>query len=251
MRRDISNKKQKRKYVITFVLLFLLAIALYFVLHTLHTGNDEEKSSMQIKTLLATNLSEAQNFNKAAKAGEFTKDGKPQYSLIFGKSVVIGDSITEGLPLYGFLTEEQSVCEIGGSVMKSDEAIASAARLSPEKAFFSYGTNDMGMYSGDTEGFIEQYSSVIKKFMEMSPDTEVYVNSIPKPSDSRISSGGYFYKWEDFNREIKAMCERMDIKYIDNTYILMEHPEFYGGDGIHVSPAYYPYWIENMIKGSM
>jgi len=109
----------------------------------------------------------------------------------------------------------------------------------------------MGMYSGDTEGFIEQYSSVIKKFMEMSPDTEVYVNSIPKPSDSRISSGGYFYKWEDFNREIKAMCERMDIKYIDNTYILMEHPEFYGGDGIHVSPAYYPYWIENMIKGSM
>ncbi len=252
MRKDISAKKRKRRYIIIFTVLFLSAIALYFALHPPRfADNKDDENTMQVKTFLETGILHAQDIGKSAGAGEFIKDGKPQYSALFGKSVVIGDSITEGLLVYGFLTEEQSVCEIGGSVMKSDEAIASAAGLSPEKAFFSYGTNDMGMYSGNSQGFIKQYSAVIEKFMEMSPDTKVYVNSIPKPSDGKISSGGYFYKWEDFNSEIKAMCERMDIEYIDNTYILIEHPELYGGDGIHVSPSYYPYWIGNMIKGSV
>lgn len=252
MRKNSSAKRQTKKYVIVFTALFLAAAALCFVLRPLLNSNSKDKEdTMEIRGFLETGISEMQNLGTSIKAGKFMENGKPKYSLIFGKSVVIGDSITEGLPAYGFLTEEQAICEIGGSVMKSSDAIASAARLSPEKAFFSYGTNDMGMYSGNSEGFIKQYEAVIKEFMEMSPDTKVYVNSIPKPSDSKISSGGYFYKWQDFNLEIKAMCDRMGIKYIDNTYILIEHPEFYGGDGIHVSPSYYPCWIENMIKGSI
>ena len=73
-------------------------------------------------------------------------------------------------------------------------------------------------------------------------------NSISKPSDAKIESGGYFYKWEDYNKAIKNMCKKLDIEYIDNTSILKEHPEFYAGDGVHVSTDYYPIWLENMME---
>ena len=93
--------------------------------------------------------------------------------------------------------------------------IKDAASTLPSTAFFSYGTNDMGMYSGDSKAFTEKYREIIEQFKEISPDTEIYVNSIPKPSDSKISSGGYFYKWEDFNLDIKQMCDAIDAEYID------------------------------------
>ena len=86
----------------------------------------------------------------------------------------------------------------------------------------------------------------IEKFMELSPSTKIYVNSISKPSESRIGSGGYFYKWQDFNQAIEEMCGRIGAEYIDNTYILIEHPDLYAGDGIHVSSDYYPYWLMHM-----
>ena len=155
---------------------------------------------------------------------------------------------SNGEYLSGFLKEDQVYCEIGGSVMNGSDIVRQAAMTKPKTAFFSYGTNDLGMYSGNAEAFTEKYSSVIKTFMEISPDTEIYVNSIAKPSDAKIASGGYFYKWEEFNEAIKDMCDSLGIEYIDNTEILKEHADLYAGDGIHVSTTYYPYWMDNMIR---
>ena len=70
------------------------------------------------------------------------------------------------------------------------------------------------------------------------------------PLNSKISSGGYFYKWEDFNLDIKQMCDAIDAEYIDNTDLLIEHPEYYAGDGIHVSTSYYPKWMVRMISAA-
>lgn len=181
------------------------------------------------------------------QSGKITESGI-DYKSVFEGSVVMGDSITEGLKVYGFLKEDQVYCEIGGSVMNGSDIVRQAAMTKPKTAFFSYGTNDLGMYSGNAEAFTEKYSSVIKTFMEISPDTEIYVNSIAKPSDAKIASGGYFYKWEEFNEAIKDMCDSLGIEYIDNTEILKEHADLYAGDGIHVSTTYYPYWMDNMIR---
>lgn len=132
--------------------------------------------------------------------------------------------------------------------MKNDDKVAQAAAARPKTAFFSFGMNDLGMYSGNALTFIEKYTSLIDSFMKDSPETVIYVNSISKPSDEKISSGGYFYKWEEYNEAIKDMCKSLDIEYIDNTSILYDNPNLYAGDGVHVTSAYYPIWIERMIK---
>ena len=46
------------------------------------------------------------------------------------------------------------------------------------------------------------------------------------------------------------MCKSLNIEYIDNTSILYDNPDLYAGDGVHVTSAYYPIWIERMIKAA-
>lgn len=170
------------------------------------------------------------------------------FDSIFEGTVILGDSVTEGISGYGYLSEDKVFCRVGGSVLNSSDEIPKAAATNPEIAFFSFGSNEMGMFSGDADYFTQKYEEFIRSFMELSPDTEIYVNSIPKPSDSRINGGGYFYLWEDFNAAILQMCGRLGAEYIDNTSILTEHPELYAGDGIHVNPDYYIYWLTDMMN---
>ena len=185
---------------------------------------------------------------EASRSGGGTQQTGPDYRKIFRGSVVLGDSITDGLSVYGYLGSDQVFSAIGGSVMNSSDMFAQAAAMYPKNAFFSYGMNDLGMYNGNEDLFIEQYQALLENFMKTTPDTKIFINSISKPSDAKIESGGYFYKWEDYNKAIKNMCKKLDIEYIDNTSILKEHPEFYAGDGVHVSTDYYPIWLENMIE---
>ena len=106
------------------------------------------------------------------------------------------------------------------------------------------------MFSGDAELFVERYREIIEKFRAISPKTKIYVNSIPKPSDAKIAAGGYFYKWEEFNSKVQQMCSEIGAEYIDNTEILRENPQLYAGDGIHVSPSYYPLWMARMAQAA-
>lgn len=245
----ISRKKNKTNKiaVISAVLLFCLAVCFYLVISGAKDDNGSHNTADLIHKAVSENISKAGNISLLILTGKYTEEGI-NYDKVFDGNVILGDSITEGISAYGFLREDQVYCEIGGSVMKSADIVKKAAAVKPENAFFAYGTNDMGMYSGNTEAFIEKYSSLIRDFMKLSPDTKIYVNSISPPSESKIASGGYFYKWTEFNDAIKEMCGSLGIDYIDNVYILTENPNLREGDGVHVSKSYYPYWLDNMIE---
>ncbi|PWL94623.1 MAG: hypothetical protein DBY08_01970 [Clostridiales bacterium] len=242
------KKKNNRKFIIAAVFIFCITIVLYLIIAKLSADRTEYGIENDIVDMVAPSLLSVSDISKDAKNGEYVVDGKIQYNRLFGKNLVIGDSISEGLKVYGFLDDNQVVCEIGGSVMKGEEAIAEASKLKATNVFFSYGTNDMGMYSGDADAFVEDYSTIIFEFMSICPDADIYVNSIAKPSEEKIASGGNFHKWKEFNKKIKNMCDEFGFCYIDNVYILEENPNLYAGDGIHVLPEYYPIWITNMIK---
>lgn len=248
----VSRKRSKKKTqgktaAALAAVLFCAAIALYFIISGLKT-DDRGVIQDALAEAAGEELSKAGDVAFMLASGKYSIDDGINYEKVFEGNVILGDSITEGLSAYGYLNEEQVFCEIGGSVMKSANIVKRAAAVKPKNAFFSYGTNDMGMYNGNAEMFTEKYASVIKAFMELSPDTKIYVNSISKPSESKIAAGGHYHKWESFNAAIKDMCGSLGVEYIDNVYILLEHPELYAGDGIHVSTSYYPYWLENMTE---
>ena len=77
------------------------------------------------------------------------QSNKARYMSKFKGSIVVGDSVTEGLSVYGWLSDDQVFSKIGSSVMTGDDLFSSAAGTYPSTAFFAFGMNDMGNYRGD------------------------------------------------------------------------------------------------------
>ncbi len=178
------------------------------------------------------------------KSNDFSKTN---YKKIFDGCVAIGDSITEGLSSYGFLSEEQVFSKVGASLMKDGSMVRNAAKTFPKAAFFTFGMNDIGNYRGNATAFIKKYRETIADFSSKSPHTKLFVNSISVPSNPAREKNRSLNQYKKFNSSIRQMCRSMHITFIENNYILEEHPEYYGNDGIHVKPAYYKLWLDNMI----
>ena len=54
---------------------------------------------------------------------------------------------------------------------------------------------------------------------------------------------------DEYNNSLIEMCKKLGIEYMDSSPVLKAHPECYGGDGIHLSKAFYEkYWLRFIIK---
>ena len=169
------------------------------------------------------------------------------YLRKFRNSVILGDSITEGLNVYGFLPDDIVLCSIGASLAGSDALFRKAAKLLPENAFFTFGMNDLITYRGKVKPFIKEYSKLIDKFSKKSPDTVIYINSISVPSSDAQKNQPSLKHYKEYNAALEKLCDEKGYTFIDNTYILKRSPSLYAPDGIHVSPSYYPLWMNDMI----
>lgn len=255
-----TTKKSQNKIYLIFVVVLLILVSLFFI-NFLRSNSEADTDTKIIKA----NISAISTFNYSRVVtveaqirkledtearGNFDvtkKLTKAQYRKIFGNSVVIGDSITEGLSVYGFLSDAQVFCKIGASVMYGEDLFASAAGTYPKFVFLSFGMNDMGNYTGHADMFIAKYMKLIKQFKKDSPDSLIFINGITPPADSALAGNKILGNYKKFNNALKEMCKTMKLTYIDNNYIIEDHPEFYAGDGIHVSSEYYPLWLNNMI----
>ena len=153
---------------------------------------------------------------KAAQKDSTTKTSdKAAYQKAFRGSIVLGDSVTEGLSTYGFLPSDIVFSKIGASVANDSSLFEKAASTLPKNAFFAMGMNDMGNYKGDPEGFVNQYKKCLTAFQKASPKTKVFVCSISHPSESAIEKKSWLGDYDSFNKQIKAMCKELKYTYID------------------------------------
>lgn len=242
-------------------MIVLLILIILFFINLIRGNSPADYDKKTVRTSLAAistfDYSKVTTVEKEIKKLEITEAQstfdvtkiltKEQYRKILKTSVIIGDSVTEGLADYGWLGSEQVFCKIGASIINSDELFTSAAKIYPSYAFMAFGMNDIGNYNGNPDGFIEKYKKLIKEFKEISPDTRILINGITPPAQKAIEDNSILKNYKKFNNAIKQMCRDLDLTYMDNSFILEEHPDLYEGDGIHVSTNYYPYWMNNMI----
>ena len=175
---------------------------------------------------------------------------KARFMKKFAKSIVVGDSLTEGLPLYGYLSQDQVISKIGASIVYGDDMFKKASQARPENVFFAFGMNDMGNYRGDAKAFVKRYSELIDMFHKESPKTKIYICSISTPTKEAIKSNSSISNYAEFNKEINKMCKDKKLTYIDISNILPEHPEKYAPDGIHADSSYYPLWLNMMAEAA-
>ena len=254
-----ARKTHGKKYLI-FILVLLILVSLFFI-NFMKKNSSADYSSKTINTNLSAistfDYSKVTTVESKIKKLETTEARgtfdvtkrltKAQYRKIFGTSVILGDSITEGLVDYGYLGSDQVFCKIGASIISGDDLFSSAANTYPKFAFMSFGMNDMGNYSGNADLFIEKYTKLIKEFKKTSPDTRILINGITPPSKDAIAKNTILSNYKKFNHGLKEMCKDLKLTYIDNSYIIEDHPNYYAGDGIHVVSEFYPLWMNNMI----
>lgn len=255
-----KKKTSNSTKFLIFIVVLLILVGLFFI--QFFKGNrNADFEDAYIKTNISTIAtfdyskvttieSQIKKLETTEARGTFDVDKAltiEQYRKIFSTSAILGDSITEGLADYGWLGSEQVFCKIGASIINGEDLFTSAAKTYPGFAFFAFGMNDMGNYGGNADNFIAKYKSLLKDFQKTSPDTIILINGISPPNEEAMASNSSLKNYKKFNNALKKMCREMNFTYIDNTYIIEEHPDFYAGDGIHVTSDYYPLWMNNMI----
>lgn len=252
----VKNKITLRTAVAVLVVVFVGTVLFNLVKPTKVASIDKSVMKANIETLNEMQTADAEAIEKkvrtldARDAHSNDAGMKIIYRRMFSTSAILGDSLTEGLTVYGWLPTSVVFSKIGGSIIYGDDIFDKAARTKPQFAFFAYGMNDMGNYSGNADNFIKKYSSLLKKFRKTSPNTTIVVNSISTPTKAARAGNKSIRAYKKFNKAIKKMCHDEHYIFLDISDILPNNPDLYAGDGIHAAPDYYPLWMDRMIDAA-
>lgn len=251
--------KNKRLFIvfIFFVAILLLAFLLNLIDWNGSANVRKSKVDKELKVALEYSpkgvAALQQEIAKAERlhpsAGSKVDDGpmsKIRQSM--SHSIIVGDSITEGFKIYGFLDDDRVFSKIGASLNTVDDLLEAAADAKPECLFLAFGMNDIGNLNADTDAFEKLYISKIKTFMKSSPKSKVVLLTIVPPTEKAISEKHILKNYTKYNKVIFNIAEKRKLPVVDTVKILRDHPELHEPDGIHVSSAFYPIVLNQMIE---
>ena len=212
-------------------------------------------------------ISEKENVKKETKAKkvvfeplvpETSKNVKNSY---FDDAVFIGDSRSEGLKVYGDLTNATFFTEVGMNVDKalsepcifyngSSMTLENALDVSQfKKVYIMLGINEVNWPY--PEVFIDKYSELLKMIQKKQPDAIIYVESM-MPTGIGNSSGISNEKIISNNSLIYEMCRANKWYYIDMYNTLVGSDGYlsgeYSSDGIHMNTQGCQVWVDILKK---
>lgn len=177
----------------------------------------------------------------------------------FSDAVFIGNSLVDGLYLYGGIEGCDFLSATGVSIYNfstqkiSDKKGSEGTIMSflekkqYGKVYILLGINEIG---GAVEAFIESYESVLAKIAELQPDAAIYILSLTPVSEEKSAGSEYFTKEnvQKYNEAICAMCSDKGYNYIDCFTPLADEngflPKDAASDGIHFNVSYYATWMD-------
>ncbi len=189
----------------------------------------------------------------------------------FDDAIFMGDSLADGFKDYAawmslkgrntlYLTQRsmtpRSFLQPGAMVDAGDAGVvdvwSTIEDRQPGKMYITLGTN--ALMAMDPEEFIEGYYQLVAKIRQTSPDTTIYITTIPP-----ISSA-YAAKEERLSKErirqandlIAKMCREENLALI-NLYDVVMGADGYlneeiNSDGIHMTPEGYKMWLNYLIE---
>lgn len=208
-------------------------------------------------TMRASSFNEKQNQTSL----QLTEKADNSY---FDDILFIGDSRTVGLTNMGFVNNENVLAEVGLS--HKDALVTSfeqqynsytieeyLSKNSPRVIIIGFGINGISYMNRDE--FMEEYSNLIDKVMEYSPNSKIVIESILPigeilaNKDSRYSND----KVREYNEMIYNMCAQKNIYYMDLFSCLINedtnylNEEYDSGDGLHFNKLAYEQLVDYML----
>lgn len=249
----IKKIVSKKAVLIAAFLLILIAI-IHFIMPAEYSLADDDKVEKDFKTLnnhiealdkkqINATISKANFDVKLQEVGG--NKGKLDNRFIFSNSVLIGDSMAEGIVDYRILDSSNVFAKRGKRLATSEELFDQAIKASPENLFIEFGMNDIISYSGKEKPFIKEYKGIIKKLKKELPNTNLYVVSISTISPLGIKNKPSMKNFTGYNQKMKEMCKQENITFVDTT-LLLDNNSGYEFDGIHPKEPFYSNWVKLM-----
>ena len=186
-----------------------------------------------------------------------TEDAGSEY---LDKLTFLGDSTTYGLKAYAVLSGGEDTKQVwtpsSGTLTLSYQSIATivypetgeeipitdaVARAKPEYMVITLGVN--GVSFMDEENFVREYTDLVKRIQENSPDTKIILNSIyPVAASYQYQSDINNDKIRAANGWVEKVAGDTGVRFLNSFEAIVGEdgylPEQYqNGDGIHLNTA--------------
>ena len=177
----------------------------------------------------------------------------------FSDAVFVGNSLVDGLYLYGGVSNCHWLSGTGVSLYNIDKQKISdklggectvmdgLSRQKYGKVYIELGINEISMSAKD---FVKSYGDFIDKIRAVQPDAKIYVLSLTPVSAKKSADGGYFTKENvlAYNAALHKLSSEKGCLYIDSCTSLADKDGYLPGsatsDGIHFNPSYYSAWMD-------
>lgn len=282
-----QKKKGKNKFGITpsmifmNLLLVLIICTVCFFTYNIINGEDGTSSEPPFTAVTseppeteapATNSdvssapeSTASVEESSGTASDTSTDNQPTIDFdkeYFSSSLFIGDSISTGLSLYGFLDQDNVFAQQGLAPSTALDAEIDGVTLSdkiasfkPKKIFVMLGTNSVGY--ADNESLAASMNELVEKISGLTK-AKIYVISIPPITpDAEKSDENELTKKDidDYNAKLKTAVSGSGASFIDLNSVLSNSDGYFDADyaemdGIHFMGTTYEVMLSYLQKHS-
>lgn len=172
------------------------------------------------------------------------EEGSLTYRQIFSDSLIVGDSLMNGLEIYKVLDSSNMITMVSASLYHLEGNISRIISNNPKNLILHYGINMMTNSQSQLDFFISMYTGIIKNLKSRLPDTEIYISGVFKVAESAADRYSYL---DRYNEALQQMCESLEVNFVDNSECLPGDGSYYGSDGIHVSKSFYmDIWLPHL-----
>ena len=273
-----QKKKGKNRFGITpsiifmNLLLVLIVCTVCFFTYNIINGNEDASSSEPPFTAVTSAPAETEKpasqttaVSSEASSPASSDDNQPTVDFdkdYFNSSLFIGDSISTGLSLYGFLDSDNVFAQQGLAPSTALDAeidgvslSAKIASFKPKKIFVMLGTNSVGY--ADSETLTDSMKALVENISKLC-SAKVYVISIPpvtkeaeQDSDNALTSAAI----NEYNTLLKEAIADTKASFIDLHSVLVDEDGYFSEDfaemdGIHFTGKTYEVMLSYLQKHS-
>ncbi len=170
----------------------------------------------------------------------------PKLRSLFSDTIVVGNSQAYCVINSGLFTPNEVIYRWAARVDEIMAETIQAANLHRGKVLFILGTNDLGHYKGDVDGFKRNYTALINAFREINPDAQVFIQEIiPIPE-------AYRFRWYNmdrvpaYNEALREMCAETGCTLVTSTIYALDELLLDDNVGVHYNRDYHIYWAQAM-----
>ncbi len=167
-------------------------------------------------------------------------------TLVENNAYAIGDSMIEGMNDGQYVNTENLIFRRGCGTYDSYDLFERAVNLQASIVWVQLGLNDMDMFHGDVEQFRNNYRELILYLQENLPDCRIFLCNINPISEDACRRHPQYEYADVYNQVIMELCEELGVTFVDNTTLVLGHPELWDTDGIHPVQDVYLWMLSHM-----